>query len=207
MLTRWIQTWHRLGADPPSTCFEQLSSAYSEPHRHYHTLEHLRACFELYDAIPLLPGKTAFVELALWFHDAVYDTRSADNEARSAAWAKRALSAAGVDPPICERVAELILLTQHSGPLATTEEGRLLVDVDLAILGASPSRFAEYELQIRREYAWVPDDLFRQGRSNLLAELVARQPLYAVATIRDILEQQARTNLTRSLAALRLADA
>lgn len=74
------QTWERLGAPAPEALFDQLAFAYSEPHRKYHTVQHLLECFALFDQVRNEPGNTVSVELALWFHDAVYDTHAPDNE-------------------------------------------------------------------------------------------------------------------------------
>src|SRR5687768_17503475 len=57
--------------------------------RHYHTLTHLTACLRELDTAQKLAERPAEVELALWFHDAVYRTYRFDNEARSAEWAAR----------------------------------------------------------------------------------------------------------------------
>lgn len=81
---RWQQTWSHLGDAPPPGLIEELLAAYGEPHRAYHTVQHLTECFAHLDSSPRGPRDPASVELALWFHDAIYDTKAADNEARSA---------------------------------------------------------------------------------------------------------------------------
>ena len=63
-------------------------------------------------------------------------------------------------------------------------------------------RFDEYELQIRREYGWVPDNAFREARSKILRSLLERPSVYATPTMRQRCEAQARANLERSLARL-----
>jgi predicted metal-dependent HD superfamily phosphohydrolase len=176
-----------------------LVAAYSEPHRAYHTLDHLAECFAHLDASPVRPEDAAAVELALWFHDPIYDTKAADNEARSAHWARRALAA--LPSGDVARIADLILVTKHDAEPATPDE-ELLLDIDLAILGATPERFAEYERQIRNEYAWVPDDAYRAARARILDAFARRDPLYHTSHFRETLGSQARTNLRQSLARL-----
>jgi predicted metal-dependent HD superfamily phosphohydrolase len=199
----WRRLWTALGAQTVNGgLFNQLVRAHGEPQRHYHTLQHLRECLAHCEAAAPLARRLEEVELALWFHDAVYDPRRQDNEQRSADWARSSVLAAGCDPAIAQRVAGLVLLTAgHEAP-ADEADGQLLLDVDLAILGAAPARFDEYERQIRAEYAHVPDPQFRAGRARILAGFLARPRLYATRPFHDALEARARGNIGRSLAAL-----
>jgi predicted metal-dependent HD superfamily phosphohydrolase len=198
----WRRLWGELGArEVPGGLFNQLVAAYSEPHRHYHTLQHLRECLAHLDAAATLARRPAEVELALWFHDAVYDPKRQDNEERSADWAARSLRAAGCEEAVARRVQALVLATR--GHAASDDaDTALLLDVDLAILGAAPARFAEYERQIRAEYAHVDDAAFRRGRAAVLAGFQARPRLYLTQAFHDALEQRARENLRLSFARL-----
>jgi predicted metal-dependent HD superfamily phosphohydrolase len=197
----WQRTWHRLRLSPPSELLAELTARYREPHRAYHTLQHLEECFATLEPAASLSRRPGEVEAALWFHDAVYDTRAHDNEARSAQWAREALLTASADPATADRVHALVLATAHRTP-PDDADAQLLVDVDLAILGAPAPRFAEYEQQIRQEYAWVPDQLFRERRARVLASFLERPGIYATAYFATRLETAARANLHRSLAQL-----
>jgi predicted metal-dependent HD superfamily phosphohydrolase len=196
----WRAAWRDLAlADPGRALFEALCARYAEPHRRYHTLQHLAEClahFERERALARHPGEVA---IALWFHDAIYDTQRHDNEAASAAWARRALCEAGARDEVADRVHALVMATRHSETPATADE-RLLVDIDLAILGADAARFAEYERQIRDEYAFVPEPVFRAKRREVLRGFDARRPIYATPALRERLEAAAHANLGRSLA-------
>ena len=136
--------------------------------------------------------------MALWFHDAVYDPRAPDNEERSATWAWTAVTDGGVDAASAERIRALILSTRHARLPAGPDEA-LLVDIDLAILGAGEARFAEYERQIRDEYAFVPEATFVTKRRSVLASFRDRDATYATARYRDAYEARARRNLARAL--------
>ncbi len=143
------------------------------------------------------------LELAIWFHDAVYRPGREDNEEASARLALRWSSALGLDPALGQRAADLILATRHDGPRAAAR-GRdpveaLLQDIDLAILGAGWAGYLRYERGIAREHAGLSG--FREGRARLLRELLARPALYRTASFRR-LEGRARRNLARSLARL-----
>ncbi len=180
--------------------YNQLVASYSQPHRHYHTLQHLRECMAHFDAAGPLAQRPAEVEAALWFHDAVYDPIASDSEARSADWARRSLSAAGCASEVAERVAALVLTTQHQAvaePLPP--DAALLLDIDLAILGAAPARFDEYQRQIRAEYAHVPQPAFDARRADVLRGFLRRPSVYRTGVFHDALEATARGNLQRAL--------
>jgi predicted metal-dependent HD superfamily phosphohydrolase len=198
----WQRLWRELGADPvPMGLFNQLLAAWSERQRHYHTLQHLRECLAHFEAAAPLARHPAEVELALWFHDAVYDPQRADNEERSAEWAWRSMLAAGCAQEPAQRVQALVLATrEHAG--SDDPDTRLLLDIDLAILGAAPARYDEYAAQVRAEYAHVPDAEFRSGRTRVLARFLARPRLYATTPFHDALEHRARENLGREIGAL-----
>lgn len=190
----WLRAWNELQHTPPRSLYEQLLQAYSEPQRHYHTLQHLAECLQLQSDSAHLAQHPAEIAIALWFHDAVYDVKAHDNEARSADWAVAALQAAGVSVEVQTRVHALIMATEHTAaPLAG--DAALLVDIDLAILGAAPARFAEYERQIRQEYAWVPEEVFVEKRRAVLQGFLARPQIYSTAFFRSKLESTARSNL------------
>lgn len=180
---------------------EQLIHRYAEPHRHYHTLQHLEECLaQLADAHALAshPHEIAY---ALWFHDAIYDVRSHDNEWQSANWARTEAMAAGIAADAANRIHDLIMDTRHDAK-PDTGDGQLLVDIDLSILGAEPARFDEYERQVRAEYAWVPEPVFREKRLAILQGFLDRSCLYNTAYFMQRLEDKARANLRRSVSRL-----
>lgn len=170
--------------------YQDLVARYREPHRRYHTLQHLEECFARFDELRALAEHPRDVELAIWFHDAIYDTRRSDNEARSAAWGR---SVAG------ERVHDLVMATRHEAAPRSADE-KALVDVDLWILGAPRERFDEYEAQVREEYGWVPAIIYRRKRRHVLESIAARPTIYNTAAFVQRYEKQARENLARSLA-------
>ncbi len=202
MQSRWLKTWQRIGIGAPEGAFTELSARYSESHRKYHTLQHLAECFALYDSITTVPKNEPAVELAIWFHDAVYNTSATDNEEASALLARRTLVDAGLPLPTNDLVFQLILATRHLASDCSTVEEMVLLDVDLSILGASPCRFAEFESQIRTEYHWVPENQFREGRAAILKRFLARPSIYQLPQVRDELEQRARQNLMSAIALL-----
>ncbi|HAV35699.1 MAG TPA: N-methyl-D-aspartate receptor NMDAR2C subunit [Massilia sp.] len=182
----------------PAGLLAALLDAYSEPQRHYHTLQHLEECLAHFDALRHLAEHPAEIELALWFHDAVYDIHAHDNEARSADWASSALLAAGLAPDACRRVHGLVMATCHDA-LPASLDAQLLTDIDLAILGAGPERFAEYEAQIRAEYAHVPQALFLDKRRQILRGFLDREHIFQTQPCRERFEAAARRNLAHAI--------
>jgi len=200
-LARWSALCRRAGATSGvEEAYETLVTHYQEPHRAYHNLAHIAHCLAEFDAANGIEDPIA-VELALWFHDVIYNTHCADNEQQSADFAMRMLVAMGIGGDLPGTVASLILCTRHQEPPATPD-GRIIVDIDLAILAAPPERFDAYEAQIRQEYAWVSEDLFREKRQEFLQSLLAREWIFSTPAFRERYESKARENLRRSIARL-----
>jgi predicted metal-dependent HD superfamily phosphohydrolase len=171
---------------------------YAESHRKYHTLRHLEECLSHLDEVQHLAVRPAEIELALWFHDAIYDVRRQDNEERSAEWARASAEAASLPAKVCDRVQRLVLVTRHNAAPESPDEA-ILVDIDLSILGASPQRFDEYETAIREEYNWVPGFVFDFKRRSILNGFYRRDSVFRTAHFAKRFERQARENLERSL--------
>jgi len=175
---------------------EALLAAYADPSRGYHDTRHLA---EVLSRIAELATTTPFdrdaVVLAAWFHDGVYDGAPGAEE-RSARWALVA------DIPQAEEVARLVRMTQHHKPADDDVNGCVLSDADLAILAAPAGRYDEYTADVRREYDFVPDDLFAAGRAEILRELLSKPTLFHTAHARTQWEAAARANVERELRAL-----
>ena len=194
--------WHELGAaGDAADMHRRLVACWSEKHRHYHTLQHLRECLEHVATSRGQMQRPAEVVTALWFHDAFYDVRRDDNEKRSAEWARDAAAAAGVPPASIQRVYDMVMATanhmpQHDG------DAQLLVDIDLTIFGAPAARFAESNDQVRREYAHVPEPQWRVGRKRMLQGFLDRPRLYCTDRFHAMFEERARENIAGELARL-----
>ncbi len=193
---RFDELWCALGAHGGSgPTFERLEAAYAEAHRAYHDARHIAACLSLLDEPPVraLATHPLEVEAALWFHDAIYDTHAADNEEQSAVLAEDALGAAGVAAAVRERIGAHVRATKHH--VATSPDGQLVIDIDLSILGQPPEVYARFEDEIRREYAWVPPELYVTGRIEVLRRLSEPAFIYGTDLFRARLEAQARANI------------
>jgi predicted metal-dependent HD superfamily phosphohydrolase len=202
MKTRWLTFWARAGAaGDPEPEWRSLSARYQEPHRAYHTLRHIAHCLDELESARGLAADPVAVEMALWYHDGVYDPRAKDNEERSADIAARAAAAMGLPGGFGARVAGLILVSTHRAP-AEDADPRLFADIDLSILGQAAEAFDEYERQVRVEYSWVPVPAFNAGRSAILRSFLGRPSIYGTEFFREKYEATARRNLSRSIARL-----
>lgn len=179
---------------------DAVSRGWSEPHRSYHTLQHLAECLRWLDdpAVRSAIAQPSEVELAIYFHDLVYDTTRLDNEEASAEQCVALLSAVdATDAAAIERVRQMVLATKtHT---ADNDDTRVMLDVDLSILGADERRFAEYEAQIREEFQWVPDEAYRAGRRRVLEGFARRERIFHSAALFEKLEARARHNLALAL--------
>jgi predicted metal-dependent HD superfamily phosphohydrolase len=190
------------GVVPKINLFDQLAAAYGEAGRHYHTDRHISECLKHFNSFRHLAERPGEIEIALWFHDAVYDARRQDNEVLSAAWATEYLNAERAESGVVDRIAAMILATKNH--IAQDSDTALLLDIDLGILGSNPEAFEAYDRAIQLEYAWVPEAEYRSARAKVLQQFLDRPILYQTREFRDRYEAQARSNLEQKIASLTL---
>jgi predicted metal-dependent HD superfamily phosphohydrolase len=181
---------------------EDLLRRYAEPHRRYHTTEHLAQVLARVDELAGGSEDLYLVRLAAWFHDAVYAVPAGQvsNEEASARLAIRTLGRVGLEQEDLTQVARLVRLTETHVPGTRDPEGELLCDADLAILAAEPAAYDRYVAQIREEYSPVPEEQFLAGRLRILTGLADRE-LFRTAKGRR-LAGPARANLEREMQTL-----
>ncbi len=185
----------RVGVSPITieTTSQKLFEKYSEVHRSYHNLNHIEYMLSFFSKSS---DKQEPLELAIWFHDVVYEPKESENERRSANLFREQL---GPELPttITSQVIDLILATDPSQPRTGKPQEDLLVDIDLSILGSSPKSYETYRAAIRKEYHFVPEDDFRQGRSKILQSFLSG-PIFVTERFKQF-EEQARINISAEL--------
>lgn len=184
----------------------ELTALYQAPDRHYHGIRHIEALLGLLDTHRPAFADPEAVEAAIWFHDAIYDSRRKDNETASAALAADRLKGQ-VDAPRLARIVNMIEATAtHEVPEfedgAARQDAALFLDMDLSILGAPAEVFDAYEAAVRREYGWVSEADWRAGRSAVLKSFLARPRIFHTDIFAELFEAQARENMAASLAKL-----
>jgi predicted metal-dependent HD superfamily phosphohydrolase len=187
------------GGQPIPSVTADLLAGWSQPHRHYHNLDHLTAVLDIADAHARFADDITAVRLALFTHDAIYDPRAADNEEASALLSAQLLARCSVPAPTIAEIQRLVRLTAGHAVSPEDGNGALLADADLAVLARPWPAYAAYADAIRAEYAHVPDDLFRAGRARVLSGLLALPTLYRIPALRERWEEPARANVAREL--------
>ncbi len=187
-----------LGWQHNDAVYQSLDNAYAEGHRHYHNKSHIKATLGHLDEVKAMADYPLEIELALWFHDAIYRPFSSTNERDSANWACIFMTQNQASDDMISRVKELIMATCHNAPTSTIDQS-LMVDVDLSILGASSDLYASYERWIRLEYRWVPGFIYRRKRKALLGYFLAQKPIFKTTHFQQKFEAQAIKNLTWAL--------
>lgn len=189
----WLPLCLRCGLSAEGGAWhERLVVAYSEPQRAYHTLQHLEECLRTLDDARQtgLIAEPDLIEMALWFHDAVYDPQGGENEALSAQMAVEALG----ESAMAREVARLIMLTKSHEPGEGVDDA-WIIDIDLAIFAQPMERVMEYERQIRQEYGWVPETVYAEKRAEILTGFLERGRIYLTAWAGERFESRARENL------------
>jgi len=197
----WNRATEKFAQDPAETAaiFDLLVKQYSENGRVYHNLSHVSALLAQAAELQTEIEDYDAVCLAIWFHDAIYNTHKTDNEEKSAKWASSALANLSVPAPTVESVREMILATKDHRPLQLSGDARLFLDLDLAILGASPDVYRHYSRAIREEYSWVPRILYRRARKQILKGFLDRDAIYFSQLMSSRLELRARSNIEAEL--------
>ena len=186
-----------LGISDAGNIYSQLATAYGENTRFYHTDQHVSECLKHFAFYRKQAQHPAEIEVAIWFHDAIYDSTKSDNEEQSADWAKRYLTDASADSDAVNRIGEMIIATKtHQSQSA---DSALMVDIDLGILGATTDAFEAYDAAIRKEFHWVPTVQYCMGRAQVLSSFLKRETIYQTQAMRDLYEAQARENLSRKI--------
>lgn len=199
--SRWHKLISAMGLPPSDVCFEALVKAYSERHRHYHTGQHIEAMLHHFDLTSDLAEHPNEMELAIWFHDAIYKPFSSSNEKDSADWAKDFLVTHNYNKNGIERIYRLIMATQHAGMIEQNDE-QLIVDIDLTILGTKAHVYDEFERNVRKEYRFVPFFIYRKKRKQLLASFLAQDSIYHLQYFKEKYENIARNNIKRAISTL-----
>jgi predicted metal-dependent HD superfamily phosphohydrolase len=200
-LQRWLSLCDEVGCIGGALQFHAVMRSWQSWGRHYHSLAHLEACLREFEPVRSLAEHSGEVEMALWFHDAIYRTWRSDNEQRSADWAGRVLRGGGCPEAVIARIESAILATRH-GDESLQGDAALVVDVDLSILGQTAVVYDQFERDVRREYWWVPRKKYVLARVGVLQGFLARPRIYRFEPFVDRYEARARENLAGAIAAL-----
>ena len=201
---QWVSLTSQYAADRAliESLFNSIVEHYSASERAYHDLSHIQSLLSLSESLlDKIQNRDAHY-FAVWFHDVIYDTRSPDNEEKSAEFAAEALARLGVPKRTIAVVREMILATKHHRSEDLSWDMKAFLDLDTSILGAPKEIYKEYSQAIRKEYSWVPDVLYREGRTKVLNDFLRRDRIYHTEEIMAKYETQARHNIAEEIKAL-----
>ena len=200
--------WAALAGDSDTSRAEwaDVVTAWSQPHRRYHSLAHLAAVLGIVAELADAAADPTAVALAAWYHDVVYDPLRGDDERASAARARAGLRGLVDDATVAE-VERLVLLTAGHDPAPDDANGAVLCDADLAVLAGPPAAYAAYASAVREEYGHFSDADFTAGRIAVLEQLLALPALYRLPVTAERWTAPARANLTAELTLLRARSA
>lgn len=172
----------------------EIDREYSSSERHYHNLTHLVYMTNL--AVRYKDNLTDpdTVLFSIFYHDIVYDSKSQDNEQKSADIACDRLIKLGVP---ADKIADcrhhIIATKDHKD--SENNDTNYLVDFDLAILGDTPENYKTYREKIRLEYSIYPDLLYNKGRKKVLQHFLRMDKIFKTVPFHENYEQMARENL------------
>lgn len=200
------QQWNRLvvasGAEVSASQshFSDLCQAYEEPHRYYHTLDHIAQMLNWLDEAGVDDSAALW---ATWYHDYVYNPGKKDNEARSGVHASIVLSDMGVEASVVERVVRIIEATKdHKVDGVIDQHLHSVLDADMSILGVPETQYEQYCSAVRSEFKSIPNFLYKRGRKSFLKSVLKQENIYSSDWFFERFEVQARNNIEMELARL-----
>lgn len=202
--SKWASLMSDLGFGENSDTYNNLRVRYSEKHRKYHNVTHIESVLFELNLTRHIAESYSSIELAMWFHDAIYNSFSKTNEKDSADLAVSFISENSGTEELRKAVYSLIMATEHNF-VPEVNDQKLMVDIDLSILGSTESCYREFETAIREEYKYVPWFIFKKKRIELLQYFLGRESIYSTEYYVDSLEKKARMNIESAIAKLKFA--
>lgn len=184
--------------------FIDLVAHYEGNGRYYHNLCHIQNVLETIESFRDYAQNFRAIQLAAWFHDVIYDVRRGDNETQSAIYAETALNKVGIPAETIAKVGLMIRATKHNRACPEDIDCQIMLDADLATFASDWEIQEEIERAIRQEYAFVPDEAYRQGRRLILQNFLKRERIYCTDLMFTERENAARQNISRTIEMLRL---
>jgi predicted metal-dependent HD superfamily phosphohydrolase len=193
--------WHKLFSlyqvEPASSqkIFDEIVAAYSSNERHYHNLLHIQQVLKTANVLKPLALNFPTIQMAIWFHDFVYNPKAKDNEEKSAEYAVICLSNLNIPLSIINNVVNIILNTKNHYACPKDIDSQIMIDSDLSILGSNSLEYKAYARAIRQEYAWVSDTEYQIGRTKILQKFLQRERIYFTEIAFQQMETKARDNI------------
>jgi predicted metal-dependent HD superfamily phosphohydrolase len=195
---RFIELWHRLGGNNANQEYKLLEEQYSQKHRKYHNLNHIKEVLEEFDKVRHLAENPNAIELAILYHDIIYYPKRSDNEIRSAIFLQKVASRSKIEKHIIITACNIILATNYNINPKTVDQ-KIISDCDLASLGKSWKKFYKNSKNIKQEYSELKFEEYTTNRIKLMKEFLKNKQIYNTKDMRKLYESQARKNLNLSI--------
>jgi len=199
-LNRFQSLWRRClvegAADASAAIHQRLVNGYNEPQRRYHTLAHIDHCLSMFDQCKSLATNPDALEIAIWFHDAIFEPGKSDNEARSKKLYEE-LSAGVQADEFRALVGRLIMATLHNERSLDDNDAGFMVDIDLSSFGLPWEDFLRDSQHLREESTQLSDADYYRKQGEFRACLLARPRFYQTDFFSQRYEQQAHDNLKK----------
>lgn len=183
--------------------FIKIYTSYSKANRYYHNINHINELLTLIDEFKEKIDNINAVKFSVWFHDVIYNAWRKDNEEKSAKLAHNYLLKMDVDKKTIDFVVELILLTKGHRIYTSDFDTNIFLDSDLAILGSENEKYNIYCENIRKEYFFVPENLYKKGRISVLEKFLTMGNIYKTDEMKLKYEEKARLNLNMEIKKLK----
>lgn len=178
---------------------QELFTNYENADRYYHNLVHVYNFIKLFEEHKTAIEKPLLFEVAIWWHDAIYEAKRNDNETRSVQLALRCwknyLSTTDL-----KYIAILISSTEKHLPLIEENDVHYFLDMDLSILATANHVYQQYVSYIEKEYTtYYPKVLYNIGRTKAMKSFHSRRQLYFTPFFNENYEFQAKNNIKLEL--------
>jgi len=194
-----------------------LTTLLTQPHRHYHNINHVNDCLtELYQYYLNTENKNMshiqamILTYMIWYHDAIYNPYSPSglNEEQSAIL----YSSEDYSPTIRHAIRATAdhVRTQEDNPSSNPSFGewpltKIMLDIDLSGFGKPMHVYANNSMNIRREYYNTTNIDFVKGRLAFLQRINQRESFYYTDYFRDLYHSKSKENVALEIAALQHA--
>jgi pantetheine-phosphate adenylyltransferase len=202
-IDKWKSLWEQIGAKGNQRkVYNKVVELYSQPHRFYHNLVHVVHALRDFEDVRNLSDNPEWLEMSLWLHDVIYDPKSTGHEEKSAEFAHQILKDAGIKDDYINLVKQLIMATKL-GETLSTNDAKLIADIDIANFGKSFETFSAYRDCVRDEYDFVPEQDFKNGTAQIFESFLKRDSIYHTEFFRQRYESHASENLKKALDSLK----
>jgi predicted metal-dependent HD superfamily phosphohydrolase len=169
--------------------------------RYYHDLNHIEHLLNYMNDFYLCLEDKLILELAIWFHDSIYNSKSKDNEINSVFYLINFLNNVPnfnlLNFKFSVPVFKMILCTRHNNT-STTRLEKIMCDIDLRD-GFNEGHYMDNSINIKKEFSHLSDEEWIEGRINFLNDFLKRKRIYQTDEYYNKYEEQAKLNLNKEL--------